>query len=414
MNGNVRWQPPARPAWVDDLNTIGTNLGGAHRLVGLDESSLIDAATAETGLADFGGDSWREPFRVLRDAIEQEADLNTIGRLLTRSEVVRLLENRLRISEVLRNRPAIRRGEIRSPIFITGTARSGTSILHELLAQDPNNRAPAAWEVLYSTPPPKTGTYTTDPRIARADREVTFWHEIVPEYVTMHANGGALPHECIFLMAHEFASDHFSGVLDIPSYARWLATNGVVPALRYHRLMLQLLQSSHPAPRWLLKAPSHLHVLPDLFAVYPDACVILLHRDPLKTVPSTISLMATLRYMRSDRVDVAALARRMASGMAASLEKMTAERADNRVPDSQFIDVRYHDLMRDPVGTIERVYERLGLELTTHTKARIRSYLDAKPSGQHRYSPAYFGLDAEHLRTRYADYVGRFEVPLET
>jgi hypothetical protein len=412
----IAWRPPPRPAWVDGVNSLGDNLGGADRLVALDAGSLLDAARAATGLDDFGDGGWREPFAVLIEAITREAHLNTVGRLVTRAEIVRVLANRLRLVETWKRHPEILRGEIRAPIFIVGTARSGTSILHEILAQDPRLRAPATWEAFYSIPPPETATYASDPRIAGTEHEVTLWHEIAPEYLTMHANAAKHPQECIFLMAHELASEHFSGVLDVPTYALWLATHDLAPSFRFHRRMLQTLQWRCPAERWLLKAPSHLPVLPALFSVYPDARIVLTHRDPAKTVPSTASLMATLRRMRRDHVDAGALAKLLVRGVAMGLEKMMAERESGATPDAQFVDVRYADLMRDPIAAVRSIYERLEMDLPADVAERMRSYLAAKPRGkhgEHRYGVADFGIDLGRLRKRYEAYTARFGVPAE-
>jgi len=407
---------PARPAWVDGVNALGANLGGAEHLVALDADSLLAAARASTGLDDFGDDSWREPFGVLVGAIAREAQLNTVGRLMTRAELVRVLANRLRLVDLWKRHPEILDAEVRAPIFIVGTARSGTSILHEVLAQDPRLRSPATWEVFYSVPPPEPATYASDPRIPGTDHEVKLWHEVAPEYLTMHANAAVHPQECIFLMGHELASAHFSGVLDVPSYSAWLATHDLTPAFRFHRRMLQTLQWKHPRERWLLKAPSHLSVLPALFAAYPDAHVVFTHRDPAKTVPSTVSLMATLRRMRRDDVDPRAIAQGTLGGVARGLEKMMAERASGAIPDAQFVDLRYADVMRDPLAAIRTVYQRLDLTLPPETEERMRAYLAAKPRakhGAHRYQPADFGIDPERLRARYAAYAERFDVPPE-
>lgn len=412
------WQsPPARPAWVDGVNALGANLGGGEHLVALDAVSLLDAARSATGLDDFGDDGWREPFGVLIDAIAREAHLNTLGRLITRAELVRVLANRLRLVETWKRHPEILDGAIHAPIFIVGTARSGTSILHEVLAQDPRLRAPATWESFYSVPPPEAASYASDPRIPGTDREVKLWHEVAPEYLTMHANAATHPQECIFLMAHELASEHFSGVLDVPSYALWLATHDLAPSFRFHRKMLQTLQWRHPGERWLLKAPSHLPVLPALFAVYPDAHIVLTHRDPAKTIPSTVSLMATLRRMRRDHVDARALAQLLVHGVAMGLEKMMAERASGATPDAQFVDVRYADWMHDPLAVIRSIYERLDLTLPGDVAERMRAYLAEKPRGKHgmhRYQLADFGIDRERLRQRYAAYVERFAIPEES
>ena len=407
---------PERPAWVDGINALGDNLGGADRLIALDADSLLDGARLATGLDDFGDDGWREGFGVLVDAIARESHLNTMGRLMTRAELVRVLANRLRLVELWKRHPEILEGEIRAPIFIVGSARSGTSILQEVLAQDPRLRSPATWEAFYSVPPPESASFATDPRIPGTDHEVKLWHEIAPEYLTMHANAAVHPQECIFLMAHELASEHFSGVLDVPTYAYWLATHDLTPSFRFHRRMLQTLQWPCPAERWLLKAPSHLPVLPALFAVYPDARIVLTHRDPAKTVPSTASLMATLRRMRRDHVDAGALAKLLVRGVAMGLEKMMSERATGATPDAQFVDVRYADLMKDPLAAIRSIYDRLEMELPAETAERMRAYLAAKPRGKHgshRYDLASLGIDLARLRSRYARYAERFGVPEE-
>ncbi len=407
----------SQPTWVDDLNALGANLGGAEHLLSLEADSLLAAARAATGLADFGADSWREPFAHLLRAIHTEARLNTVGRLLTRAEVVRLLSNRLRLVDSWKSHPEILAQSIDAPIVITGTARSGTSILLELLAQDPANRCPATWEIFYSVPPPESATCASDPRIATTDREVTLWHEICPEYRTMHANGGALPNECIFLMAHEFASHHFSGVLDVPSYARWLSGADLTAAYRFHRDQLKLLQWHCRGERWVLKAPSHLGTLPALFAVYPDARVILTHRDPAATIASTVSLMATLRRMRSDHVDTRGLAAAMAVGIPLGLAKVMRERRDGTLPDDHFVDLRFDDLMRDPIAAIRATYAQLGRTLSGAAERRMRDYLAAKPRGahgRHVYSLEDFRIDRARVRAAAAEYIARHGLTIES
>ena len=412
----MTWTPPVRAPWVEKLNTVGSSLGGARQLVPLDQEELLAAAQATTGLEEWGGLGFREGLRVLVEALEREARLNVVGRLLARSEIVRCLENRLRITDWRARHPDIGRGEIRRPVFVVGSPRTGTSILHELLACDPDARAPAMWEMLYSCPPPETATYDVDPRIEAADREVTLWADVVPEYQTMHENSGRLPNECIFIFTHEFASDHFGGCHDAPSYASWLAASDARVRYELHRKVLQLLQWRHPGDRWVLKAPSHTATLPALFAVYPDAEVIQLHRDPLAVLPSVLSLMATLRWMRSDEVDYAGLVRLMPWATGATLEGVIQQRAAGTIPSDQVHDVLYADLVADPMGTIAGLYERLGLELSATTRGRMQDHLASKPQGRHgrhRYSFADTGLDREEERARFAAYQEHYGVPDE-
>lgn len=411
----MTWAPAPRPQWVVDQIAIGRRLGPTrwHRL---DADELVATASEIAGSDDFGEPSWRPGFATLCDALQHEARLHAVGAALTRSEMLRTLVNRLRIVASTNSGSSGSAGSrpIVAPLVVCGTARSGTSILHELLAQDPALRAPRAWEIMYSVPTahPAAG----DTRVDDADREVRHWDEIAPEYLRMHENGGALPQECIFITAHEFASEHWSGVHDVPSYHRWLRRADLVPAYRWHERQLGWLQGADRSTQWVLKAPSHLSALPALFAVYPDAWIIQTHRDPLRTVPSTISLMATLRWMRSDHVDVDRLAATMSKGVAALFDWVTAMRHDGTLPDERFVDVRYADLMRDPVAAIRAVYERIGLPFEGDRAGAIERYLAAKPRGRHgvhHYSAGDFGLDAGELRARYRDYCDAYGVEPE-
>jgi hypothetical protein len=407
----ARWTPPARPPWVADLITSGETVGplALHPLAA---DELRATAEAVAGADDFGGASWEEGYQRLCSALVDEARLHAVGAALARAEILRTLVNRLRIVAA----GPVAGASVTAPWFVCGTARSGTSILHELLALDSSARTPRAWEVFDSVPAP--GGAPDPARVERIDREVRLWDRITPEYLTMHENGGALPIECIFVTAHEFASEHWSGVHDVPTYNKWLVRADLRDAYRWHRRHLEWLGQHDDAPdgQWVLKAPSHLGALPSLFAVYPDAWILQTHRDPLRTIPSTISLMATLRWMRSDHVDVDRLARTMEVGVAMLFDAVSAMRADGALPDARFVDVHYAELVRDPVATLRGVYDRTGRAWPAGFEARIVEYLAAKPRakhGAHRYSVDEFGLDVTELAERYGPYVERFGVEAE-
>ena len=164
------WLPAPRPQWVTELNTFGRHLGSPAALVSLDERRCSPPARDATGLDDFGDDGWREPMRIFVRSLEEEADLHLLGRILTRNEIVRVLVNRLEVHAALEANPEIVQEPVNAPVLIVGTGRSGTSILHELLAQDPAHRVARTWELLHPCPPPERATYTSDPRIAAADQ----------------------------------------------------------------------------------------------------------------------------------------------------------------------------------------------------------------------------------------------------
>jgi len=412
----MAWSPKPRPEWVTELNAFGRQLGSAAALVALDEDSLLRAARAATGLDDFGDDAWREPFGIFVRALEEEADLHLLGRILARNDIVRALVNRLEVEATLVRHPEILEERIERPVLVVGTGRSGTSILHELLAQDPAHRVARTWELLHPCPPPERATYATDPRIAAADQEYTFWHLVTPEYRTMHENGGDVPNEDPLIDMLQFASDHFMGSYPVPSYGRWLARADPAPVFRAHRRFLQLLQWRCRGDRFVLKSPSYLAKLPQFFAEYPDAYVVLTHRDPLKVLPSLVSLMATLRWMHSDSVDVEAVVRSAVSGTAIAMDYVMQWRSDGTLPDDRIVDVRFDELVGDPWRTMHSVYERIGARLTTDAERRMREYLDARPRerhGRHDYDFADTGLDPTETRARFAQYQARYGVPSE-
>jgi hypothetical protein len=405
---------------VEELNAFGRQLGSPAALVALDEESLLATARRRAGLDDFGDDdpasTWRAGLRAFLDALEAEADLNLLGRIMARNDVVRALVNRLEVRATVRRHPEILDEHITSPVLVVGTGRSGTSLLHELLAQDPRHRVARTWELLHPCPPPERATYHSDPRIEAADQEYRFWHLVAPEYQTMHENGGDVPNEDPLIDTLEFASDHLMGSYGVPSYTRWLAHNDPAPVFRAHRRFLQLLQWRCPGDRWVLKSPSYLAKLPAFFAEYPDAYVVLTHRDPLVVLPSLVSVMATLQWMHSDTVDVARIVKSAVHGTAIAMDLVMGWRADGTIPDDRIVDVRFADLAADPVATVRIVIERTEGSLDTETEPRMRGYLAARPRdrhGRHAYDFADTGLDRDETRARFAAYQARYDVPSE-
>ena len=383
------------------------------------------AAVEESGLADFGrpgefgdgaetaGASWRNHFEVFMEALEREGRLHLVGRLLTRTDLLRALQNRLKLVELWRSRPDIAEQPIREPLVVIGAARSGTSILHELLALDPAHATPTTWKV-HQPVAAATGDAEAVAAARRSvDAVVSFWHDVQPEYEAMHRNGGDLPTECIFLTLPTFLSDNWAGTHTVPSYSRHLALADHRPAYEWHRRTLQTLSRREPDRRWVLKAPSHLATLRELFAIYPDARVIQLHRDPAATLPSMLSLMGTLRWMRTGTVDMAPVVGPTMAGVAQLQHRAIADRASGRLPDDRFFDLPYADLVADPVGAISAAYQRFGWAMPASMPDAVRAYLESKPKdsrGRHRYSPEDFGLTAGEIRSAFGDYLERFYI----
>ncbi len=409
----MSWQTPTRPRWAERLIEHGHAVGGACNIVSLLPDELIDVARSSTGLGDFGEGRWREHFEILVRALDEESDLHLLGRTVVRTEIIQALRNRLLLTELWRRRPEILGDEITQPVFIVGSPRSGTSILHELMAQDPASRTPALWEMNH----PVEALEAKGPDWAQsADLVTQFWHDLQPEYETMHANSGHLPNECIFITLHEFLSDHWSGCHNVPSYSRHLIASDQRPAYEFHKRFLKTLQQREPSRRWLLKAPSHLFQMRALFDVYPDAHIIRMHRDPRKTLASAISLMGTLKWMRCDRVDMSEAPGQLAFGFATIYQREIEEREKGLLPDERFIDVQFQDVVRNPVGCVEEIYRRLDWPMTDEIAKRIGDYAENKPKGsrgRHEYSLEEIGLDADREGERFRFYMERFEVASE-
>ncbi|MBV8462201.1 MAG: sulfotransferase [Acidimicrobiales bacterium] len=406
------WDPPPRSRWTERMIALGRGLGDDGRsVVSLAPDDVVQAATATTGLDDFGDGWWEEPFRRLCGSIEQEARLHLPGRLRARGELQLILQNRLRMAELWRRQPAVLEQPVAAPIVVTGLGRSGTTFLHELLACDPANRPPLLWELLHSVP-------YDDAWGDVCDAEIKLMDEMVPAFTAMHENGGRLPTECIFIFAHQFSSDLYTGLFNVANYTVWRSGIDQSPIYDWHKKHLQTLQwvTGAQTTRWVVKAPSHLSHLPLLFATYPDARVVMTHRDPLRVVGSLSDLLATLHYMHSDHVDYQVLAEFVAMGHALQMNHVAAERDSGDLPLQQIADVVYKDLVRDPTGVIARLYESWGLPFTDAYRAALTAYLAARHNertSSHDYSFADTGLDLAEQRALVRPYQERFGVPSE-
>jgi len=342
-----------------------------------------------------------------------------LGRWLARADILNLLEARLRVRELEKCSPEIFEREITEPIFITGAPRSGTSILHRLMGEDPDNRIPLMWEAIYPCPPPEPATYRTDRRIRAADRLLGLWMSIVPGYRTIHDLYATVPSECGMLMNGSGLSDQLAICYSAPSYDALVfgPQADLRKSYEWHKKILQVLQWSKPG-RWVLKAPGHMSHIRTLFAVYPDARVIQTHRDPLRVIPSTCSLLNTQLSMRSDSVDFDSIRKGFTSeGLLWLLDSMAAFRDGGSVPASRFYDVLYDDLMLDPVATIAKAYAHFGRELSAGAAAAVRACLEKHPKdaqGRHDYSFGAWGATLSAERAKFLPYQRRYGVRSET
>jgi len=405
----------ARPIGLRLLNGAGAALRGLGLpLLDLDPDALIARARRQTGLDDFGDDAFREPLARLTASLEDEARLTTLGRMIARSDFLRLLTNRLRVTDVRRRHPEIASGRIVRPLFILGLPRTGTSILHELLAQDPENRVPMTWEVMTPVPPPETATFERDPRIDEVERHFAGIDRLLPDFKSMHPMGARLPQECVAITQYELASLVWHTTHRVPSYQAWLDATDHRRLYAAHRRWLQYFQWKAPARHWVLKSPGHLWTLDALLAEYPDACIVQTHRDPLRVIASLVSLICTLRSIATDDIDPHEIGADWTVRLAAGLAHTMRVRAS--LPASQVFDVHFEEFMRDEIAMVRRLYAHVGRALSPEAEARMRRFLAdnrADKHGRHTYRLALGGLDERTERRRYAEYQQHHQIPSE-
>jgi len=385
--------------------------GPARRFVPLDLHQLLAAARRRSRDHDFEDMTFLEGLDRLLRALVDEARLNLLGRIVARDSIVGHLANRLGLEADRRQHPEIAAQRVHRPIVITGLPRSGSTLLHSLLAQDPANRVPRMWEMLTPSPPPDGRTYDDDPRIAITERRLRWFDRLAPEFRKIHSVGARLPEECVVILSHSFLSSQFCSMYAVPSYQHWVRSQSLLPAYRLHRRFLQHLQWHCRGERWILKAPAHLQALGELCAVYPDVGVIMTHREPLEVLPSEASLHTALRKLFSDTVDPVAVGREVTELTADEIRAGLQARDQGCAPPERFLDVRYRDLVRDPIGTVRNAYAHFDVPFTTIAETQMRGYLADSPKdrhGAHVYSLAQFGLNADEEHERYRHYRERF------
>jgi sulfotransferase family protein len=406
MSSSTTIEETRSPRVVRLLNKCGAALeeiGSGSKP--LSAARLIEKAKHRCGLADFGEPDFFEPLSRLLESCHREARLNVIGKLALRNDVVRILCNRLLLSRDRQRYPDIARQQVRDPLFIVGLPRSGTTLLHTLLAADPAYRVPLTWEVMSPSPP---GSEDRHRRIRHASRDLAMLRWLAPTFESVHATGAELPQECVSLISPTFLSDQFDTMYNIPSYRAWFFRQDLRPAYEYHRRFLQHLQFRRSGERWVLKAPAHMFAAPALLSIYPDAKFVQLHRDPIDAVASVSSLVTILRRVFSDAVDPAQVGRDAMVYWSDALK--TFMRVRDQLSSDRICDLYYDEVRQDPIAATAHVYEHFGWRFKSEVEEKMRAVLteeNSRSNGAHRYNAAYFQLKGTN---NFAEYCERFGI----
>ncbi|OBG24526.1 sulfotransferase [Mycobacterium sp. 852002-51057_SCH5723018] len=375
-----------------------------------DADELEEGACAATGLEDFGSSYYREGLERIVEALNTEADLNDVGRVIQHATISNALIQRLKIEDAYAQHPEIDHQVVGGPIFVIGLPRTGTTALSQLVAADPQFRSLRMWESQAPTPPPEAATQHSDPRIAQAEAGLKMLDDMFPLMKTLYNSEPTAPTECQDLMGMSFRTFHFDGAVRAPRYLAWLMDCDMRGTYAFHRRVLKLLQWHCPPVLWHLKTPVHMFALDALVEAYPNAKFLWSHRDPAKVMASVCSLIQYVRSWSSDRNDAKELGAEQLDSWVEGVRRAMDFR--RRVGDDRFADVSFADLRTDPVRTLQTSYDSLGLTFTDATLRAVTQWAQGhRPGsrGTHDYELADYGLTPEGVRERFADYLAAYD-----
>jgi hypothetical protein len=401
---------------LNDVQRMGVEYGDSKHTP-LTVDAVCEEAVTRTGLDDFGPDDFRRRLGVQLDEMDADVERTGLGRMLMFGDSVRAAANRLRIHELFRRHPEIFDIKIEKPLIVMGLPRSGTTHLVNLLAADSRFRSLPLWESYEPVPNPDETDRVTDedPRWTRCQAAWEAMQAGAPLVAAMHPMNPDHVHEENELMAPDFSNYNLEWVARAPQWRDYYLSHDQTSHYAYMKAVLQILQWYRPRPRWVLKSPQHLEQIGPLLRTFPDATIVVTHRDPVAVVQSTITMLcygARTAY-RTPRPEWYRdyWTDRIGRLLDASLQ-------DRRLlPEERTTDVLFHEYMSDEMGTLERIYASAGMELTEEARGEIEAYRVAHPRGKEG-QVVYdlrrdFSVTPEMVRSRFDEYIGRFPVRIE-
>lgn len=371
-------------------------------------AAMLAASTARTGLSDFGDPAFREGFDLLLGAVD-DLDLAPEFAAASAFRIGQSLDARALAVAGLKARPDVRGRPITAPVVIAGLVRSGTTALHQLMSLDPQFQGPEHWLAMYPMPRPPRDQWVNTAQYLAEKAALDSFIAAAPEAALDHMMTAEGIEESLFILASGFSSNMWPSMWPVPAYDSWYRGRNDEDSYRWLADVLRLIGADDPR-RWLLKNPTDLFSLGELLTVFPDACVVQTHRDPVDAMPSISSLIfAARRAFCGDKAAAADVGPREANFWGEALDRAHAARSNSA---AAFIDIEFHDFTRDQLGVIRSIYERFSIDLHPLTEAKMQAWLDAHPrpvssQGPARYAPEAFGLTRAWLEQRFAAYRAR-------
>lgn len=420
LQARFDWQgsPASEPPVTIPFNVRGVNvIGGVLEKVGLslvhfDPEKLIRQAQKETGLDRFPEIDWRTPFEKLMIGYNRESNLSLVGRLFAKEMTLLSLRTMLTNQAEFDRHPEIFEVSIERPLIIVAPSRSGSTFLHKLLASHPDARSPRLWELQTPCPPPRPDIDQSDPRIRSCQEKFDRFFSLLPDFRKIHDLQPLEPDECMHIFRGIFMCRlSFSVPCDVPTYQEWVDRADFDPAYRYYKKVLRSLSLNFPGKRMILKSPTHILTLAELINVFPDAGIVMLHRDPRVTAASRCSLCEAARMFLTNDYDLEAIGHLWRSNWAPALNRVSEIRSN--FSKTWFYDVDYHRLITDPVKTARDIFETFGFRYDGEVETRLRNWLVDHPKekyGSHRYSLERYRLSSRKVLGAVEPYLSAFDL----
>jgi len=415
MTHEIRIDDLAAPV-LSDLQRSALAYGESQR-TDLTVDAVLERAVGATGLDDFGPDDFHERLGLWLSEMDEDEDALGLARLVLFGNAMRYATNRLRIADLLRRHPEIHDVPIERPVIVVGLPRSGTTNLVNLIGADQRFRSMPLWESYEPVPDPAEPVEVdgVDPRWARCNGMWEAMRATVPHVAAMHPMEPDHIHEELELQLPDFASYNQEWVSRAPRWRDYHLSHDQTPHYRYMRTGLQILQWRHPRERWVLKSPQHLEQLGPLLSVFPDATVVVTHRDPVAVVQSTATMMAYSARMAYRHTVPEWYVEYWTDRIRRLLESSVRDR--HLLPADRTVDVYFDRYMADEVGTLQHIYDVAGLEFTPEARGQVDTHRAAHPRGKEG-RVVYdlrrdFCVTPDEVRAPFGFYLDRFDTRIE-
>lgn len=391
------------PSWIRVYNSLMASFDWPS----IQPTVLLLQAISASKVSDYSAvPALRTSLSVLCQDINTHAELSPFGKLVARRVIIDNLVNRIRIDQAFKQSPELEASPIRQPIFIVGLPRTGTTILFNLLALDAQHRSPRTWEVDFPYPAPDADDYQDNPRIVASQKAIKAFHKLAPAFNAIHPQGANLAEEDQRILAMNFSGCGFQHFFRAPMMQKMQLQEDGLASFAWHKQYLQYLQSNFQKPRWLLKSPDNALYLKAIFATYPDALIINTHRNPASAIASVASLTDTVRRVFSASTRASDVGQDQLEFWSSTIQRCMRDRVElNR--EHCFIDVRFGELVTDPMGVIRQIYSKFKLPLAPATELKMQQFLAANARGKHgahRYTLEQFGLRQQDIDAAFHEY----------